>query len=75
MMFRIDKGLIAVPKTRLVETERQGLGGHSKKFMELGSTCNPVKFSFFVRTIKEWNLLSNDAVCAKTLENFKELVY
>ena len=70
MMYRIDKELIAVPSTRLVKSVRENRG-FQFKFRELGATCHPVKFSFFVRTIKDWNTLDSQTACAATLEQFK----
>ena len=47
-------------------------GRSIKKLLEMGSTCNAVKYSFYVRTIREWNQLSEEAVSATTLEAFKK---
>ena len=71
MMFKIMKGLIAVPKCRLQESLRTGNRGHNHKYRELGSTHNRVKNSFYVRTIPKWNDLSWNAVNADTLSAFK----
>ena len=72
MMYKIKNNLVAVPSTQLVAPVRDLKGDHSKKFREMGSTCNAVKYSFYVRTIREWNQLSEDAVSATTLEAFKK---
>ena len=57
--------------TQLGAPVRDIKGDHSKKFLELGYICNAVKY-FYVRTIREWNQLSQDAVSATTLEAFKK---
>ena len=72
MMYKIKNNLVAVPSTQLVAPVRDLKGDHSKKFLEKGSTCNAVKYSFYYRTIREWNQLSEDAVSATTLEAFKK---
>ena len=43
MMYRIDKELVAIPSDDLVEPT-QHLKGHSRKFRELGSSCDTVKY-------------------------------
>ena len=72
MMCKIKNNLVAVPSTQLVAPVRDLKGDHSKKFLEKGSTCNAVKYSFYYRTIREWNQLSEDAVSVTTLEAFKK---
>jgi len=69
---QIKNNLVAVPSTQLVAPVRDLKGDHSKKFLGKGSTCNVVKYSFYYRTIREWNQLSEDAVSATTLEAFKK---
>ena len=70
MMYKICTGLIAVPPSRLQQPART-TRGHSKKFCVLSSTCEVVRHSYFVRTIPEWNQLSEQAVSANTLAHFK----
>ena len=67
MMYRIDKELVAIPSDDLVEPTRH-LKGHSRKFRELGSSCDTVKYSFYPRTIKQWNELSEEVVTSPTLD-------
>ena len=70
MMYRIDKELVAIPSTRLDKSLRENRG-HEYKFVEMGSTCNTVKFSYYVRTIKDWNTLSRETATSTTLEQSK----
>ena len=70
MMYRIDKELVAIPSTRLDKSLRENRG-HEYKFVEMGSTCNTVKFSYYVRTIKDWNTLNRETATSATLEQFK----
>ena len=69
MMYKIINGLVAVPPTHLSKPARI-LRGHSKKFQEIRSNCDNTKFSFYVRTIKQWNKLSEDIVSAPSLDIF-----
>ena len=39
---------------------------HPKRFINLGSKSDTYKYSFFIRTVKEWNELPDE-----TLESFK----
>ena len=59
MMYRIDKELVAIPSDDLVEPTRH-LKGHSRKFRTWYS-CDTVKYSFYPRTIKQWNELTLSA--------------
>ena len=70
MMYRVTNELIAVPTSRLI-TPQRATRGHSKKFMVIPSTIDNVKFSFFHRTIPQWNALPEIAVSASSLKQFK----
>ena len=70
MMYRITNGLIAVPTIRLQRPART-TRGHSWKYQTLRSSCDVVKFSFFVRTILDWNSLPNTVVSKESLSSFK----
>ena len=70
MMYRITNELIAVPSTRLV-TPQRATRGHSKKYMVIPSTIDNGRYSFYHRTIPQWNALSEIAVTASSLEQFK----
>ena len=70
MMYRITNGLIAVPTHRLQRPART-TRGHSWKYQTLRSSCDVLKFSFFVRTILDWNSLPNTVVSKESLSSFK----
>ena len=70
MMYKIDSKLVTIPSTQLVKPARQ-LRGHSKKFQTIRTTCDTIKFSFYPRTIPEWNTLSEEMVSASTVDSFK----
>ena len=70
MMYKISNGLVAVPPSQLVKPTRT-LRGHNRKYIEIRTTCNTARFSFYVRTIRQWNNLSEEIVSAPTLDIFK----
>ena len=43
----------------------------AKKYIEMNSTIDAAKYSFYVRTIPQWNNLSEEIVSAPTLDIFK----
>ena len=55
MMYKITYGLVAVPKTRLIKPERSNRGHHSKMYIEMNSTIDAAKYSFYVRTLRSHN--------------------
>ena len=71
MLYRIDNGLVAIPPTRLQEPERK-LRGHCRKFQIIRTSSDTVKYSFYPRTIKQWNLLSSTTVSATSMDDFKK---
>ena len=73
VMYRIEHELIAVPSVRMCKRPLC-TRGHEYKYREIGATCEPVRNSFFIRTIRDWNSLGNDIACATTLEQFKSLI-
>ena len=73
ILYKICWGLVAVPPTRLQKPNRQ-TRGHTQKLNVLTSTCDSVKNSFYVRTIPEWNNLTEETVNAKNLQSFKSLL-
>ena len=44
---------------------------HPKRFINLGSKSNTYKYSFFIKTVKEWNGLSDELIEQETIESFK----
>ena len=71
LMYRITYGLVEVPPTRLEKPSRN-TRGHSFKYKTIGTTCDIVKHSFYLRTIPEWNNLSDSIVNAPSLDSFKQ---
>ena len=75
MMYRIDNNLVAIDKhTKLAPPLRLSRNMHSKSFQVLSSCADYRKWSFFPRTIRDWNNLPPDIVHAGSLESFKTQV-
>ena len=70
LMYRITHCLIAVPSHRLHPPART-TRGHMYEYQTLRSSCDAAKFSFFIRTIPDWNSLPNTVVSTETLCSFK----
>ena len=70
LMYRVTHELVAVPPTRLEKPART-TRGHSFKYRTIGATCEPVKNSFYPRTIIDWNALRPDVVASPSLDSFK----
>ena len=47
---------------------------NTRPFIVPSSSTDQYKFSFFVRTVEEWNNLDNDIVTAKSIESFKNKI-
>ena len=52
--------------------ERRTRGSHYFKFVVPKGNKDVFRFSFFPRTISEWNRLPSDTVLAKTVHSFKK---
>ena len=46
-----------------------------KKFIQPSSSGNTYKFSFFARTIRDWNNLSDSVIESESYDVFKRAVY
>ena len=74
MMFKIDRGLVAISKdSRLIRQKRPTRHSHSRAFQTI--TCGTEKrMSFFPSTVRDWNALPPDIPDLETLEAFKASV-
>ena len=70
MMYNISLGLVAVPPTELVKPQRS-TRGHHFKYQTIGTNNNRSKYSFYPRSIPEWNSLNSDIVTAPFVDSFK----
>ena len=45
------------------------------KFIEIGSTVDAYKYSFFPSMIRLWNTLPEDIIICKNVDTFKDLLH
>ena len=45
---------------------------HPQRFINIGSSSNTYKFSFFTRSIQDWNSLTNNVIDQPTVSSFKD---
>lgn len=69
MMFKITRGLVDIPIGVYVRVQRDGV--HLQPIM---ARTNYYQFSYFPRTISDWNGLPRDTLQAQTLATFKNKV-
>ncbi len=75
MMYKIENDLVAVEKQKQAcPPLRFSRNMHSKSFQIPSSKSDYRKWSFFPRTIRDWNNLPPDIVLAGSLESFKTQV-
>ncbi|KAI8504923.1 hypothetical protein Bbelb_170320 [Branchiostoma belcheri] len=60
MMYKITNGLVAIPPSRLIPAVARTRANHAHKYKTLRPHCDIAKYSFYARTIPEWNNLSAD---------------
>ena len=77
LLYKIINHIIQIPPNYFptpspVITNRSS---NNMKFLHYQSTINCFKYSFFPRTIPEWNRLPSDIVHADSLDSFKNLLY
>ena len=71
-MHKIVNGEIAINIPAHVQKQRRVTRQyHPKRFINIGSTSNTYKYSFFTRTIKEWNTLPVNVIEQSTTNSFK----
>ena len=70
LLYKIQHGLVAIPaETYLVPGDTRTRGEH--KFRPPNVRKDVYKYSFFPRTIGDWNKLPPHVACATSLEGFK----
>ena len=75
MMHKIVNDRVAINKQhRLIPPQRRTRHTHQLAFQIPSSSCDYRKYSFFPRTIREWNTLPPGIVSAGTPESFKTQV-
>ena len=72
MLFKISQGLVAIPtRSHLVPVTRATRHCHELGFKIPHSRIDAHLYSFYPRTIREWNILPWVVVSSVTLEGFK----
>ena len=73
LLYKLSHNLIDVATEDYLQlnNETRTCGSHSFKYRVLKISKDVFKFSFFPRTIKEWNSLPSEIVCADSLSQFK----
>ena len=71
MMYKIDSQLVAIDNQRLVPPRRLSRNMHPKSFQTFSACSDYRKWSFFPRTVRDWNSLPPDIATAGSLESFK----
>ena len=72
MMFRIERGLVAISKdSRLIPQKRPTRHSHSRAFQTITCGTEKRRISFFPRTLRDCNALPPDIPDLETLEAFK----
>ena len=72
LMYKVVHGLVAVPHEGHIEWKTTATRSkNSLNVKQYSLDTDKFKFSFFPRTIKEWNSLTDEVVTAKSLPDFK----
>ena len=71
MGYKIVNSLVAIPATQLT-LAKDSTRGNGMAFIQISSSTNYYKYSFFPALVKIWNSLPADLVSAKDLDAFKE---
>lgn len=74
MLYKIDRQLVAVDSRKLLPPVRRTRNMHPKSFQIPSCNTDYRKWSFFPRTIREWNNLPPDLVQAGSPDAFKAQV-
>ena len=70
MLYRIQHGFVNIhPDSYLQQSDRRTRGEHRLYQERIGSET--YSYSFFPRTIRDWNMLHSGTTSAPTLEGFK----
>jgi len=72
MFYKIVNNRIAIPIPDYIkQRERTTRRSQQQRYMRLGSSMDTYKFSFFPRTLKDWDELPQNIVELPSLEQFK----
>ena len=71
LLFKVVHGLTAVPHEGHIQEHRTTARSNSLKIREQKWNINNFRYSFFPRTIIDWNALSDQDVLAPDISSFK----
>lgn len=75
LFYKIEHGEVAIRKEgRLIRPRRSTRNTHDKSYLLPSTNKDCRKYSFFPRTIRDWNSLPPETVSAPSLEVFKASV-
>ena len=69
MAFKVVHGLVAIPAGHFIKVQREGV-----HLQQIYAKQNYYLYSFFPRTVSDWNQLPGDTLSAKSLAIFKDRV-
>lgn len=73
VLYKMQNQLIDIPVTaHLTRNPRDATRGHYQKFVEIRAKKDNYKYSFFPRTVPEWNKLSKEVVNSSDIDTFKD---
>ena len=76
MFYKIHHGLVAVDKDKYIKhSSRVSRHSHNQAYEIPKTGPDYYKFSFFPRTINDWNRLPQSVIDSKTLTLFKMLLF
>ena len=73
VFYKAINNMIAIPTSHLSHPTRITRSSHSftKNYTQLPAHCDSYKYSFFPRTICDWNDLSSDAHDCQSIDSFR----
>ena len=74
ILYKTTHDLVAIPKSYLIPTTTSSVHNHPFTYQRPYTSTDYYKYSFFPRTIYQWNNLHSTIVCAASLTQFKMLL-
>ena len=75
LFYKIVNNLVAIPpENHLIKNQRNLRNTHNQQYEHKRVQIDPFKFSYFPRTIIDWNSLSKQEVACQSLGKFKAVM-
>ena len=71
MLYKIINNLVAIPAEEFITKAKKKTRGHNQKYTQISFKKDYYGYTFFPRTIKEWNSLPSYCVESCSLKLFK----